>query len=113
VTDASTDLDLRLNAAQRQYEAWSGDDLAGRVEFRLADGVIVFTHTLVGERYQGRGIATRLIAYALDDVRSRGDRSVVPRCPMVKAWIDRHDDYRDLVTAGNGHARGGRPSAES
>jgi hypothetical protein len=35
---------------------------------------------------------------ALDDVRSRGG-TVVPLCPFVRGWIERHPEYRDLVDA--------------
>jgi predicted GNAT family acetyltransferase len=33
---------------------------------------------------------------ALDDVRARGG-SVVASCPFVRGWIERHQQYADLV----------------
>ena len=29
-------------------------------------------------------------------VRAGGDK-VVPSCPFIKGWIDKHEDYADLV----------------
>jgi len=35
---------------------------------------------------------------ALDQVRASGLK-LIPQCPFVKAWIEKHPDYQDLVTA--------------
>ena len=43
------------------------------------------------------GVGSALVRGALDDVRADGQK-IVPRCPFVKGWIDRHPDYADLVT---------------
>ncbi|HWK35492.1 GNAT family N-acetyltransferase [Sphingomonas sp.] len=62
----------------------------------LRGDVITFTHTVVPQELQGRGIASRLIKAALDDVRARGLR-VVAECPFVAAYIDKHAAERDLL----------------
>lgn len=64
--------------------------------YTLGDGTITFTHTVVPEAIGGRGVGTRLIAAALADVRARGLK-VVPQCPFVAAYIDKHPDERDLL----------------
>ena len=43
-----------------------------------------------------RGVGSRLIRAALDSARDQGLR-VVPQCPFVRAFIERHPEYRDLV----------------
>ena len=58
--------------------------------------MIVFTHTLVPPEIEGRGVGSKLIRGALDSARDQGLR-VVPQCPFVKAFIDRHPGYRDLL----------------
>lgn len=57
---------------------------------------IVFTHTIVPKAIEGRGVASKLIRAALDSVRDQGLR-VVPQCPFVRAYIERHPEYRDLL----------------
>lgn len=64
--------------------------------YRLGEGRIDFTHTEVPPALEGRGIGSALIKGALDQVRGWGLK-VVPTCPFVKAYIDRHDEYRDLL----------------
>ena len=65
-------------------------------EYRDTGAALIFTHTEVPARFQGRGIATRLVRAALDDARARG-RKVVPRCWFVASFIERHREYLDLV----------------
>jgi predicted GNAT family acetyltransferase len=70
---------------------------AGRTDFRDRPGdVRVFTHTEVDPAYEGRGLASVLIRAALDATRSAG-LHVRPLCPFVRAFIERHEDYANLL----------------
>lgn len=83
--------------AEHRYEARDGETLAGLAAYLLADhNMIVFTHTEVEPDYEGKGVGSQLARAALDDARGRGLR-VVPVCPFIKGWIERHPDYADLV----------------
>jgi predicted GNAT family acetyltransferase len=44
----------------------------------------------------GKGIGSKLIRGALDQVRDDGLK-VIPQCPFVKAFIEKHPDYQDLL----------------
>jgi hypothetical protein len=66
--------------------------------YSLADGVITFIHTEVPPELGGRGIASTLIRGALDQVRADGLK-VIAQCPVVKAFIEKHADYQDLLKA--------------
>ena len=79
-----------------RYEARTGAALAGFSMYKLADRLVVFTHTEVEPQYEGQGVGGRLVQAALDDVRSRS-LHVLALCPFTKAWIERHPDYQDLV----------------
>jgi predicted GNAT family acetyltransferase len=79
-----------------RYELRSGEDVLGFIDYRLADGVITLVHTEVDPAHSGQGHAATLARGALDDARSRG-LAVVPSCPYVAAYIDKHPDYADLV----------------
>ena len=59
--------------------------------------LIVFTHTEIGDEFEGQGLGSTLIRTALDAARERG-LSVRPDCPFVRAYVARHPDaYLDLV----------------
>jgi predicted GNAT family acetyltransferase len=64
--------------------------------YQLEGETIVFTHTVVPPEIEGRGVGTKLIRGALDIARDRGWK-VVPQCPFVRAYIEKHPEMRDLL----------------
>jgi uncharacterized protein len=81
-----------------RYEARAGDRVLGQANYQRQGDRVVFTHTEVDPDAEGSGVGGTLVRGALDDVRAHG-RQAVPRCSFVRAWIDRHPDYADLVDA--------------
>jgi uncharacterized protein len=67
----------------------------GFARFADRDGHRWFMHTEVDKGHEGRGLATILIAEALQQTRDAGLR-VVAKCPMVYAYLKKHDQYRDI-----------------
>jgi predicted GNAT family acetyltransferase len=86
------------NAEHNRYEARIGDRVVAFSTYRILDGRVVFLHTETDEAFGGRGIAGALVRGALDEVRARGLR-VTAKCPYVRAWIERHPDYADLLAS--------------
>jgi hypothetical protein len=68
----------------------------GFTEFADRDGQRIFTHTEVDDDFEGRGLATILIGEALQATRDGGLR-IVPVCPMVANYVEKHDEYSDVV----------------
>lgn len=64
--------------------------------YRIDGGIITFTHTVVPQALEGRGIASRLILHALTDVRDRGLK-VIAQCPFVAAYIRKHPEWAELL----------------
>jgi len=81
---------------RERYELSLDGEVVGYSAYRARPGLIAFVHTEVDERLQGRGLADRLIRFALEDVRTRG-LAVLPFCPFVKAFIERHREFEELV----------------
>ena len=82
---------------QRRYVAQDEQDqLLGFVAYHRVDDTITFTHTEVLPAAEGKGVGSTLARSVLDQARADG-LNVVPQCPFIKAWIDRHPDYADLV----------------
>ena len=78
------------------YEITVDGVRAGVAECRRRADRVIFTHTEIDPAYEGKGVGSALAKAALDDVRARGLKAV-PLCPFIKAWIERHPDYEDLV----------------
>ena len=79
-----------------RYEALVDDRVAGFAEYRMDGEDVVFTHTEVDDAYEGRGVGSRLVRAALDDVRRQG-RRIEPLCPFVHSYIEGHAEYQDLL----------------
>ena len=87
---------VRDNPEESRYEIRDGDRVLGLAAYERRGDTMVFTHTEVDPDAGEEGLGSKLVRAALDDVRSRGG-SVVPLCPFVRGWIERHQDYADLV----------------
>lgn len=80
----------------RRYVLRIDGEQVGELGYSVGADRVVMEHTVVDDSRQEKGLGSRLVAYALDDVRSAG-RRVVPQCPFVRAYVDRHPEYADLV----------------
>ncbi|MCU1493224.1 MAG: gcn5-related n-acetyltransferase [Acidimicrobiaceae bacterium] len=90
------DPDVFHNADEHRYEIYVDEQLAGFATY-VADGDhVIMTHTEIEPDVKLKGLGTRLVKTALDDLR-RQHKTVEPRCPFVAAYIRRHPDYADLV----------------
>jgi predicted GNAT family acetyltransferase len=87
--------DVVNNRVEHRYELAVEGHIAATY-YEIADGVITFVHTEVPPELGGKGIGSRLIKGALDQVRADGLK-VIAKCPFVKAYIDKHPDYADLL----------------
>ena len=88
---------LVRNDAQQRYELRLDNEVAAKAEYREQDGAVCFTHTEVDERYEGQGLGSKIAAFALDDVKSRGMKAL-PQCQFIAKYIARHEkEYGDLV----------------
>ncbi|BDZ54434.1 GNAT family N-acetyltransferase [Agromyces marinus] len=90
----------------RRYRLLLGGAEAGRAEFRLREGSIVFTHTIIDPAFEGRGLGSRLARFVIEDAISRGER-IVPRCPFIRGWLLKHPGYEDAIEWPERRAVGG------
>ncbi|MET4069469.1 putative GNAT family acetyltransferase [Bradyrhizobium sp. S3.2.6] len=87
--------DVINNRAHHRYELEVEGHLATE-HYKIDGNVITFEHTDVPKELGGKGVGSRLVQGALDQVRTAGLK-LIPECPFVKAWIEKHPDYADLV----------------
>jgi len=87
---------VRDDPLASRFELRVNGVLAGYVSYRDARSGRAFEHTVIATEYQGMGLASQLIRYALDEARATG-RNVLPFCPFVRSFIQQHPAYLDLV----------------
>ena len=86
---------IRQNDTRSRYE-FDVDGGEALAFYRLADGVMTFTHTEVPAPLRGRGLGSQMMRAVLQDVRAQGLK-VVPRCPFVADYIRRNPEFTDLL----------------
>lgn len=87
---------VRHVPAQTRYEILTDESVAGFAHYTPFEGRFVFDHTVIHDQYAGQGLGSALARGALDDVRAQQGR-IVPLCPFITTWLDRHPEYDDLV----------------
>jgi predicted GNAT family acetyltransferase len=79
-----------------RYEIRDGERVLGFAAYERRGDTVVFTHTEVDPDAGQSGLGSALVRGALDDVRAHGGQ-IVALCPFVHGWVDRHQEYADLV----------------
>lgn len=87
------------DAGSHRYVIRVDDRRAGLLQYRLRPELIELVHTEIYEEFEGHGLGSQLISFALQDARERG-LAVLPFCPFVNDYIQRHRQYVDLVPEG-------------
>jgi predicted GNAT family acetyltransferase len=78
------------NEARGQFEITLGDEKAV-LQYRRTENSITLIHTEVPQASRGRGLGNQLIRAALDFAHFN-QLKVVPVCPFVKAYLQKHPE---------------------
>jgi uncharacterized protein len=63
----------------------------GRLDFRQEGTKLTLVRTVVDDDLEGAGVGSALVAAALDHA-VRAGLTVIPQCPFVASWLERHPD---------------------
>jgi uncharacterized protein len=91
-------LKIENKQGAQRWEARLDQHLAV-AEYRRRGETIFFIHTEVPPELEGQGVASQLVKTALEEARIQ-HLAVVPFCPFVAGYIQRHPDYKALVPPG-------------
>ena len=86
---------VRNNTAESRFELDS-DGHTALLFYRMEPGVITLVHTEVPPELSGRGVGSRLVRGALEQVKAMGLK-VVAKCPFVSAFMGKHSEFNDLL----------------
>ena len=94
------DISIRQRQDKQRYELEVGGTLAAFVDYRPGPDHVDFVHTEVLPQFEGKGLGSKLVRYALDDTR-RQSLKVVATCPFVAKFVQGHPEYQDLLVGQN------------
>ena len=87
---------VRDNEAGQRFEIWVDGELAGFARYQPQGSDYAFTHTEIDDRFEGQGLASTLARSVLDTMREAGAH-ILPYCPFMRSYVERHPEYLDLV----------------
>lgn len=90
-----SDAAITDNAGRSRYVFPVGGDVAV-VTYNLSPPNLMITETLVPQALEGRGIASRLALYVIEDARAR-QLLILPVCPFFAAYFQKHPEHADVV----------------
>lgn len=95
-----SDLQVVHQAEESRWVVEQEGHLA-RLIYRLEenDTQIRFIHTIVPDALGGKGIGKALALAGLNYAKDNG-LGVIPQCPFVKGYIERHPEWQPLVVEG-------------
>lgn len=96
MTTDMTGAQTTVTAEDGRFTIAVGGRTVGLADFTDRDGRRTFFHTETADGYEGRGLATILVAEALRATRESGLRIVAP-CSMVAAYAAKHREFDALV----------------
>lgn len=70
--------------------------LAAFLEYRRSERWIALLHTEVLEEHEGRGIGSQIAEAVFEDARRSGLR-IIPKCPFIVRWLERHPEQHDVL----------------
>lgn len=89
------DPEIHDNAELKRYELPVDGEVA-IVTYNLSPPNLMITETLVPERLEGQGIASRLAKHVLADAKAR-DLLILPVCPFFSAYLQKHPEHAEAV----------------
>lgn len=92
-------IEVTANHLLQQFEARVDGVPAAVAVYRREPGLIELWHVEVEPEFEGKGVGSELVRQVLDVI---GDDAaeplrVIPSCPFVAGWINRHPEYQRLL----------------
>ncbi|MCL2784466.1 MAG: N-acetyltransferase [Propionibacteriaceae bacterium] len=79
-----------------RFEALEGGEVVGWLNYTLKSDTASMTHTIVPERFGGRGVGKALVGFALEYARDQ-HWSVLPHCSFIADYIKKNPEFLPLV----------------
>lgn len=82
---------LLHNRRKSRFDIRVEDKLAGSAHYKLSNGVATFDHTVIKPAFEGQGLGSQVVRFALDQAKAEGWR-IGATCPFVVAYLERHPE---------------------
>jgi predicted GNAT family acetyltransferase len=92
---AYENLPLTVNTVTNHFEL-ELDGHTAFIEFRLSAHRLFLIHTEVPAALEGKGVGSAIVQKTLQYAKDN-DHTIVPLCPFVRSYLDRHQEWNELL----------------
>jgi len=92
------DITVADHPKAHRFEITVDGKVAGFAAYMRDGSTVSFTHTEIDPSFEGKGLGSALARGALDATKAQG-RAVLPFCPFIRGYVERHPEYLELVPA--------------
>ena len=89
---------LKHEPEQDRYALYVDGELGSVVDYRIRGNQISFHHTYTAPHMRGKGLAAKVVKFAVDEVEKNTEYRIVPMCWYVGVWFDENPDRSALLT---------------
>lgn len=86
---------VKHNPEASRFEVELGDKIA-HADYHISGNVMTISHVYTPPEFRGKGIAAQVAKFALDYIRAN-KLKVIPQCPYMRDYINKHKEYQDLL----------------
>ena len=90
------DVLIIYNKDEQRSEAIIDDEIIGFCEYEIENDKWAITHTVVDEKFNGQGIAKKLVLKIVDEARKSGVK-LIPICSYAKRLIEGNEEFKDCI----------------
>lgn len=88
-------MELTDNTEKKQFEMVT-DGSTSRIEYMIMGNKIFLTHTEVPTELEGKGIGSKIIQLALEEIEKR-NLKLIPLCPLVAKYLTKHPEWKRIL----------------
>ncbi len=88
-------MELTDNKEKKQFEMITGG-YTSRIEYMIMGNKIFLTHTEVPAELEGKGIGSKIIQLALEEIEKR-NLKLIPLCPFAAKYLSKHPEWNRLL----------------
>jgi predicted GNAT family acetyltransferase len=97
MNSSQPDYKIERYDSNNKYVIYDGEKPIGLLNFTVLDDQVKnLFHTEIDSEYEGRGLGKLLVQKVLDDAHFDKIK-IQPTCPFVRAYIEKHPQYWDLL----------------
>jgi len=91
----NNELVLKDNTDRKQFELIV-DGHTARIEYMIMANKIFLTHTEVPRALEGKGVGSKIVKLAFDEIEKRGLK-LIPLCPFVAKYLTKHPEWKKIL----------------